>query len=276
MNVIIRSFARRTQGAQKINWKPSLDIEEYLNNKEFLTSIGIKSFPIDDSYKPNDLFFIQDQEGKYLGNQSLADAKKLAEGQALDLLLLQTDPPLLKLENFKRLVLKKVRIAQSKNIRKNIKEEFREISIRNTIKSHDLDLKLSRIENFIRTYDKIIIKIPADIQSKIEYDRAKILSKDVQNYFISKFPDGECEIDKEDDGISILFSPSMERDRTIEAISGNKELYAEAGMKNEYKKIKAKLRRYKNTYDPEAEQKKKAEEEYLNRKNEEEEEEVEE
>jgi len=157
-----------------------------------------------------------------------------------------------------------VRIAQSKSIRKNIKEDFRTVSIRNTIKPHDLELKLQKIEHFIKAYENVIIEVPAEIESRTTYDRAKILSKDIQKFFTEKFPDGQCDIEKEDDRIRVFFCPCQKRDEILEALSSNIGLFSEAEMKSEFKKIKSKLKRYKNTYHPDAEERRGAEEKFLN------------
>lgn len=264
MNYLIRPFARRVQDATKLNWKPKIPFETVLNNKEFLNSIGIKHFPIDQSFESNTPIDILNQEGRYLGSKSLAEAKTLAEQHTLDLILLDTEPPLLKLDNFKQTILKKVRIAQSKSIRKNIKEDFRTVSIRNTIKSHDLELKLQKIEDFIKAYENVIIEVPAEIESRTAYDRAKILTKDIQKIFIQKFPDGTCEIEKDNDKIRVFFCPSEKRDEILEALSSNIGLFNEAEMKTEFKKIRNKLKRYKTTYHPDAEERRAAEEKFLN------------
>ena len=239
---------RKAKEVKPISWSSETLFERVLKNKEFLISIGIKNFPIEEEVDPRINFEVLDAEGFMIGSKTLREAKELASDENPDLLLVDNDPPVVQVSNFKQMVLKKIRVAQAKTYRKHFKEEFRTVVIRNTIKPQDLAMKMIKIADFVKQYSNITIQIPYEEDDYIDMDRAKILAKDIEKILKKEFPTGTIRVENDEDCITVSIEPEGEREKIIENICNQKELFKSNGVKLEYKKLKKTLDRYKETY----------------------------
>jgi translation initiation factor IF-3 len=256
MIFLFRSFARGLKKSNPIPHQEKFSFEDVIKDTDFLLSIGIKHFPISTKTDPSVKFSILSEEGYNLGIKSLKEAMSLTSKDTPDLLLLETDPPLLQLNHFKKIILKKTRVAHGKYLRKHIKEEIRSIKIKNSIKSQDIALKMIKIEDFIEDSKNLLIEIPFDSDSLTDFDRAKVLANDTSNYLKNKFPEGTCQVLEYEEKMTVAFEPCSRRERLIESICRNEELFKSLGMEFEYQKIKNTFNRYKYTYRPDPEENK--------------------
>ena len=147
--VFFRSFARRQVNIPKKPMKVRYDFNKLITDKQFLRSIGIEHFIIDNHFNFSKILDIYDEKGELLGKKTMAQAKSLSESSNLDLVLVQEAPPVLQLVDYKKIVLKHVRITQNKLARRAAKEMTRIVSISNNIAQNDLKGKLLKIRDFM-------------------------------------------------------------------------------------------------------------------------------
>lgn len=244
---------RKAKEVKPISWSSDTLFERVLKNKEFLLSIGIKNFPIEQETDDRINFEVIDSDGFFIGNKTFKEAKELVNEENPDLVLVDVDPPAVQMSNFKRMVLRKIRVAQAKTYRKHFKEEFRTVVIRNTIKPQDLANKMIKVVDFVRQYSNITIQIPFDVDDYVDMDRAKVLAKDIEKHLKKEIPGGVIKVENDEDCVTVSIEPDTEREKIIENICNQKELFKSNGVKLEYTKLKNTFDRYKQTYryDPE-------------------------
>lgn len=101
-----------------------------------------------------------DAQGKQLGVLAIADAKKLAQEQAVDLIEIapQAKPPVVRLIAFKKF--KYLEEKKEKEARRHTKEtELKEVRISPFIGQHDLDTALEKIKRFLKEGDLVKISV---------------------------------------------------------------------------------------------------------------------
>lgn len=97
-----------------------------------------------------------DAKGEQVGVMTTADALKLANEKELDLVEVASSakPPVVKIINFKRWLFRK-----EKEEKKKRRSELKEFRVRPNIGDHDLQLRASRAEKFLRGGDRVKLTV---------------------------------------------------------------------------------------------------------------------
>ena len=101
-----------------------------------------------------------DSDGTQLGVKALSDALGIARQRGMDLIEIapQANPPVCKILDFS-----KFRYEQEKKAREARKKQkagmLKEVRFRPNIGSHDLDVKLKHIQEFLAQHDKVRVTV---------------------------------------------------------------------------------------------------------------------
>ena len=183
---LFRNFARQ----QIIKPKPvilkNIQFDDLLKDKVFLNSIGVNVFPLSNEANWTNKVEVYDEDGKFIGQKQISEAKSFANKLNLDLILMEENPPVLQLADFPKFVLKKIRIAQNQLARRSYKENARTIAIKNNITYNDLNGKLVKITHLMNEFWKIAIRVELIEESNIELDKSKIFAMSIKKMLESQ------------------------------------------------------------------------------------------
>lgn len=100
-----------------------------------------------------------DREGEQLGILSISQALAEAQKAGLDLVEVapEANPPVCKIINFRNFLYEKRAKKQKERRRKG--KEFKEIRLRPFVSEHDLEVRLQRIEEFLREKNSVRINV---------------------------------------------------------------------------------------------------------------------
>jgi len=110
-------------------------------------------------------------------------ALKLASEQSLDLILISdtSDPPVVKIQNFKKLIFDKKKEKQKQRQKSIVHQpEMKEIQLKPNITDHDLGTKVAAMKRFLDRGDKVKLNLKLKGREReVMKDKADILVKKV-------------------------------------------------------------------------------------------------
>jgi translation initiation factor IF-3 len=111
-------------------------------------------------------------------------AFKQADEQGLDLVIVsdKSDPPVVRIQDYKKLEYEKKKAKQGKTRT----SELKEIQLKVNISDHDLQTKISAIKRFLERGDKVKLMVRLKGRERESPERAQILIQKVQDQVVCK------------------------------------------------------------------------------------------
>lgn len=131
--------------------------------------------------------FVTQTENKII---NIIEAYEYAQNNNLDLVLVsdQTTPPVVKVEDFKKIQYKKKK-ARLKSKQKQSVSELKEIQVKMNISEHDLTIKTNAISRFLEKGHKVKLTVRLKGREKENPQRANELIQRVTQEFSCKVSD---------------------------------------------------------------------------------------
>ena len=242
---IFRNFARRQILKPTPLPKPkSANFTELLQDKRFLKGIGVRHFPLGLGEIPNSLAEVYGEDGEFLGDKTVSEARTLAEKLKIDIVLAQQSPLQIHITNFQQSVLKKIRLAQNKLARRTIKQATRTVKIKNNISPNDLKGKLIKIQALMEEFWKITILIEFTEYSQSQIDKSRVLALNIKQLLEVEADSYKFTLEQEDGKVFLAAEPDMAREKILNELIKNMDIFSSAGSINEYKTAQNKLEGY--------------------------------
>lgn len=243
----LRKFARSVKPITRPTLKKKFTLDDIKSNHSFLQSIGIKYFPINSNEKLEGQVEVYDESGDFIWENTYEYTKSFASKEKLDILLVSNNPPMVQLTDYTSLIMKSIRLAQNKQARDTMKNTFRSMTFRNTIKSYDIKLKMQKVEELMKKSMKIIIIIESQQPCLIELEKSRLIAYDLKKLIKEIEPSYKCDFEETENNVIIKLSPDNERENMLNAIAADASIFDNGDAKREYKKLHKNLEQYKYT-----------------------------
>lgn len=247
---VFRSFARQQVLKPKAFEKKKVNFSEILKDKNFLTSIGITHFPIKTSDNLTGSGEFYSEYGELIGVKSVTEALEYTQQLKLDLILIRPSPLALQITDFTKDVIRNIRIAQTQLARRSLKQPVRIIKIRNSISINDLNGKVRKIEELMEKFWKILVQVEIDEKSKTQTDKSRLLTLRVKNSLDLVKSAYQVTIEETAENMCILLEPDANREKILNKIVQDEEIFKNAEALGEYQRIHSTLEMYANSKVP--------------------------
>ncbi|OMJ93967.1 hypothetical protein SteCoe_3031 [Stentor coeruleus] len=243
----LRKFARNIKPIAHPTLKKKLTLDDIKSNHSFLQSIGIKYFPINPNENLEGKVEVYDESGDFIWENTYEYTKSFASKEKLDILFVSNNPPMVQLSNYTSLIMKSIRLAQNKQARDTMKKVFRSMNFRNTIKAHDIKLKMQKVEELMKKSMKIIIIIESKQKNLAELEKSRLIAYDLTKLIKDINPSYKFDLEEADNNVIIKLSPDSERENMLNAIAADASIFESGDAQREYKRLHKNLEYYKYT-----------------------------
>lgn len=250
---LLRTFsAKKLEKVTSLSQGDRAKIEALISNKELAKAIGIKRYPINDEVTFEGDAELIGWDNRFICRGSLTVANTLAEEGGLDLVLMRKDPPVVRIMNYSKYLLKAATSAYADTARKNLSRDTSHFNMKNTIADHDLYIKLRKITNLLKQLYKILIEIRVlEPESTEEIERTKLLAGKIRESIkkTTTLPPSTISIDHFKSFTRISIVPIVEKatERELEELVRNTELFDIAGASGYQERMMKKVQKIQST-----------------------------
>lgn len=250
---LLRTFnAKRPRRVASLSQGEKAKIEALISNKEIAKTIGMKRYLINDEVSFEGEAELIGWDNRFICKGGLAIANSLAEEDGLDLVLMRKDPPVVRIMNYSKYLLKAAAASYADATRKNLNQDASLFNMKNTITDHDLHIKLNKIYNILKQLYRILIEIRVlKFDSTEEIERTKLLADKIRENIkgTTTLPPSTISIDhfKGFTRISIVPTVGKTTEKELEELVRNTELFDIAGASGYQERMMKKVRKIQST-----------------------------
>ena len=253
--LLVRNFAKKGPKVPKHEYKISEEdkrrLLDVLKDEEVASGLGIKRYPINEEVVFEGEAQIISWDNRLMDNGDLEKAREISTRENLDLVLVRANPPVVRILNYSKWLLKAASGQYAQRSKKEMLEEPRIIPIKNKITENDLETKLKKIVDMLKQLYKIIIEINIkDKEDSEEIDRTKVLQENLIQKLkeFTTLPPIKISVASFPHLIRINCIPQIENQssKQIEHLVNSPEIFEASGASGYEKQMQQKIEKYRN------------------------------
>jgi translation initiation factor IF-3 len=149
---MLRAFSRYVRQG---NWA---GVEPILSQPEFVEQAKLTVYPKNEEIKAPGKVTVTDWKNQVIGQTTLSKALVYAQGLKLDAVLVQPDPPVVKLMDYSKYLAQQVGKKYVKAYREHNFATLKTYVFRSRIEDHDIEVKLWRLQKSLFKFGKVILE----------------------------------------------------------------------------------------------------------------------